>query len=92
PDMLGVLVHEAAHHATTGIGDDYAEREVIAQSVAYLVLDGLGLDAGAVSADYLAGWIGSKPERLSVAIPQIVSTADSFLDAIQHARQAPLAA
>jgi hypothetical protein len=42
PDMLGVLVHEAAHHATTGIGDDYAEREVIAQSVAYLVLDGLG--------------------------------------------------
>ncbi len=92
PDMLGVLVHEAAHHATTGVGDDYAEREVVAQSVAYLVLDGLGLDAGAVSADYLAGWIGTNPERLSVAVSQIISTADAFLDAIKHATHAQIAA
>lgn len=91
-DMLGVLVHEAAHHVTVGVGDDYAEREVIAQSVAYLVLDGLGLDAAAVSADYLAGWIERQPERLSVAVPQIITTADTFLDAIQHAMHAPLAA
>jgi antirestriction protein ArdC len=60
--MLHVLIHELAHALTAAIrqAHDRTERETIAEGVAFVTCTALGLDAGAASFPYIAGYAGQK--------------------------------
>ena len=63
-------VHELAHvilHEHR-LAEARAQVETEAESVAYLVLDAFGLDAGAYSFAYTAGWSGGKAEIVTAAL------------------------
>jgi hypothetical protein len=70
-DVVGqtaTLAHELAHAVLHDGITDYAEKrghyEVEAESVAYVVITGLGLDASACSLPYLASWSGGDTKQL----------------------------
>jgi antirestriction factor ArdC-like protein/uncharacterized protein DUF6782 len=93
-DVVGqtaTLAHELAHALLhDGITDYQARRghyEVEAESVAYVVLTGLGLDASACALPYLAHWSGGDPkqlrelgERVHKASAQLLAVADALAD------------
>lgn len=97
-DVLGqtaTLAHELAHAVLhDGITDYTANRgryEVEAESVAYVVITGLGLDASACSLPYVASWSGGDPkklrelgERVHEASAQLLAVADALADNDRH--------
>lgn len=60
--MLHVLIHELTHALTAAIrqAHDLTERETIAEGVAFVACTALGLDAGATSFPYIAGYAGQQ--------------------------------
>jgi hypothetical protein len=60
--MLHVLIHELAHALTAAIrqAHDRMERETVAEGVAFVACTALGLDAGAASFPYIAGYAGQQ--------------------------------
>jgi hypothetical protein len=60
--MLHVLIHELAHAIIAAIrqAHDRTERETIAEGVAFVACTALGLDAGATSFPYIAGYAGQQ--------------------------------
>lgn len=83
--QVKTLVHELAHASLHDPADvDYAaERgrcEVEAESVAHVVLGGLGLDTGSYSFSYVAGWASGRTEVLRKAAGRVTGEAHRMLD------------
>jgi predicted Zn-dependent protease len=86
--MFTVLVHEAAHELSHGHDDGRHGRdanEVIVQSIAFIVGDAFGIDAGAMSAHYVAGWLRADPEGFKKGQTFIADAARSIIDTIAPA-------
>ena len=81
---LKTLVHEIAHAHLHGKAiPDRSLAEVEAESVAYLVLDALGIDSGGYSFHYVAHWAG-EAEDLLKAGDAAVRTADAIIAAVEE--------
>lgn len=81
-EQLRILAHEYAghircEHETRKISRD--QREVEADSVAYVVLAALGFDISSSSVDYVAGWSNGKTELLREAAETIHRVAAAVL-------------
>lgn len=84
--MFAVLVHEIAHAILHGANDHHSTpvREVEAESVAFIVCRGIGLDTSAMSLPYVAAWgAGEKSvEQIQKSGERIVNAAHKILDAL----------
>lgn len=65
---LAVLLHEAGHcfDPDVSIDHDRADKELVAESTAYIVGTALGLEMGGQVTAYLASWSGSTADLLRV--------------------------
>lgn len=79
------LLHELAHAFDPGCegfnGRDRDERELVAESAAYLVGAGVGLDLGAASTFYAASW-GADTKRLQELAMQVLAVANRLEEAL----------
>ena len=88
---LKTLTHEIAHamlHDPEQIGNeerkDRNEREVEAESVAYVVCQHFGIDTSDYSFGYVAGWSGGKElDELKASLDRIKNTAALIIKAIE---------
>jgi antirestriction protein ArdC len=80
-----VLVHEVAHAILHGQDDHHGrpEREVEAESVAYVVCDALGLDTSGSSFGYVASWAQQAgKDAIKSSADRIARAAKTILDAL----------
>lgn len=86
------LVHELAHALLHEHEPDRALAELEAESVAYVVCQAIGLDAGAYSFGYVASWAGGGEPAIA-AIRQsgerIATTAQSIIGAVEGSAASP---
>jgi antirestriction protein ArdC len=85
------LAHELAHALLHADASDRALAELEAESVAFIVCDALGLDAGTWTFGYVAGWAGGGDEAVAAikaAGARIQRTADQILSALDRAEEA----
>ena len=90
---LKTLIHEIAHsllHSKQPIADardpkhgTYAQGEVEAESVAYVVSRILGFDTSGYTFGYVASWAQNRPEMVDEAIQQITLGVKSILAGIE---------
>lgn len=84
------LIHELAHSLDPrcAIGADATreERELVAESVAYIVSKRLGLDADECSTFYVASW-GSTPKKLEQLAESVTGIAEQVESAIAKAQE-----
>ena len=85
--MLHVLIHELAHALTAAIRQthDRTERETIAEGVAFVACTALGLDAGAASFPYIAGYAGQQDGAAIITrlMDTIQKTAVQIIDVVE---------
>jgi len=87
--QIKTLVHEIGHmlaHDIDTIGDIYAPRELKeceAESIAYVVLNTLGIDTSSYSIGYIAGWTNNEEEILMDSIKAVSKNAKFILDKLQ---------
>jgi antirestriction protein ArdC len=83
--QVKTLAHELAHALLHENTDDRALAELEAESTAYLVCRGLGLDSGEYSFGYVAGWAGGGAKAvaaISASGSAIQRTASAILEGI----------
>lgn len=87
---LKTMIHEIAHgilHVPDFLADQpkqRREKEVEAESVAYVVCQHFGIDTSDYSFGYVAGWSrGQELDELKASLDTIHSTAAEIIDAIQ---------
>ena len=73
-ELAHVLLHEHRLH------EDRSQVEIEADSVAFLVLDAFGFDAGSYSFAYTSGWSGGKAEIVTAALENAKRCAAEILD------------
>jgi antirestriction protein ArdC len=83
------LLHELAHSLDPGCHDGRdnttrAERELVAESVAYVVGKRLGLEMDACSSLYVASW-GGKPDELAKIAHRVLELAERLEAAVTAA-------
>lgn len=85
---IKTLVHEIAHSMLHGRGadgmlDSREEKEVEAESVAYIVCNALGIDTSDYSFGYVAGWsTGKDLKELNKSMEDIRKTANEILEKV----------
>jgi antirestriction protein ArdC len=84
--QVATAIHEAAHALLSLARQDddpklsYAEEEVVAECVAYLAGQALGLDTSVNSTPYLASWgEGEQIERYAALIDRLASRIEAVL-------------
>lgn len=80
-----VLVHEVAHAILHGANDHHGrpEREVEAESVAFVVCDSLGLDTSCKSFGYVASWAqDAGKDAIKSSADRVARAAKTILDAL----------
>jgi antirestriction protein ArdC len=85
-----VLVHEVAHAILHGKEDHHGrpEREVEAESVAYVVCDALGLDTSCKSFGYVASWsVEAGKDAIKSSADRIARASKTILDALLGAEE-----
>ena len=83
--LAATLAHELAHYFTNDDKPCREEGEVIAESVAYIVLGHFGIDAGGYSFGYLAGWSLDDPKLFRQKLGEIQRTAATIIDRLEEA-------
>jgi antirestriction protein ArdC len=81
------LVHELAHALLHG-GDligDRSRQEIEVESVAFIVLDALGMNSDSYSFPYVARWTGGDVQVIAETGARVVSCAKSILDQLETA-------
>lgn len=85
-DKVATLIHELGH-VILGHTDDPADyrahrgrAEVEAESFAYIVAAGLGLDTATYSVAYITGWDTKDPDVLMDSAAHVIKTAHTLLD------------
>ena len=87
---LKTLVHELAH-ALLHADEVFRSREiqeVEVESVAYIVLDAVGLDSSGYSFNYVARWSNGDPEIVKAAAERATACAKSILESLLVSPQA----
>ncbi|MCH8007544.1 MAG: hypothetical protein IIC91_01640 [Chloroflexi bacterium] len=79
------LAHELAHYFTNDDKPCREEGEIIAESVAYIVLGHFGIDAGDYSFGYLASWDTDDAKQFKAQLGQIQKTAATIIDRLEEA-------
>jgi hypothetical protein len=85
--QLKTLVHEYAHsilHAQWQPDVPREQKEVEAESAAYVVCNYFSLDSADYSLAYVAGWSGSDPEEILHYAARIQQAATTIIDLIQQ--------
>lgn len=81
--QVAVLVHELAHVHGARYGElGRAGAEVVAETAAFIVLSGAGLDTGRQSVPYVAGWADAAPKQMAAyaeAVHRIAATIERDL-------------
>ena len=83
--LAATLAHELAHYFTNDDKQCREEGEVIAESVAYIVLGHFGIDAGGYSFGYLASWDTDDAKQFKAQLGQIQKTAATIIDRLEEA-------
>jgi hypothetical protein len=88
--MAATLAHELAHAVTRDAmtSQPRGVREMVAESLAYAVCSGFGVDLSLRSVDNIAGWghpQGHDPEAFRVGMAAIHDGAAALIDAIEAA-------
>ena len=78
------LLHEAAHVALGHTASD-RRSEVEAESVAYVVLNELGVDSALYSFGYVASWSGGDMSVVSAAAKSVTATATDLSERVEAA-------
>src|SRR5215213_4030173 len=85
--MLHILIHELAHALTaaTRQAHDRAERETIAEGVAFIVCTAIGLDVGAYAFPYIAGYADRKEGAAIITrlMDTIQKTATQIIEVVE---------
>lgn len=97
---LATLLHEAAHalHWTKyqeGEGENFkkrAYREIVAESVAYIAAEAIGLDTSEHADMYVGIHAVRQPELLDAALPIVQKIAHDLIEAIQRTEEVQVAA
>lgn len=76
-ELAHVLLHDGTEYATGCRG----RAEVEAESVAYVVCSGAGLDTDRYSFPYVASWAGGDPERIRATADAVIGCARQILAA-----------
>jgi hypothetical protein len=82
---LSILIHELAHAMGVSSKDadlTYAEAEVLAECVAYVVCASIGLDTSGQAVPYMTGWAQSSTEVMTVRAQLINDAAKVLEDAL----------
>ena len=82
-DRVSTLTHELAHHFTS-TDCNRPDGEIIAESVAYIVADALGLDTGRYSFGNVTTWAGGDLSKMRTLGAAIQKTADTLLTALEN--------
>jgi len=82
-DRVSTLTHELAHHFTA-TDCTRPDGEIIAESVAYIVADALGLDSGRYSFGYVATWASGDLSKMRTLGSSIQKTANTLLTALEN--------
>ncbi len=93
PNAFAVLAHEVAHAIMHGTEDRHTrpEREVEAESVAFIVCHALGCDTSNAAFGYVAGWAGKGTDaarKVQESGERILKAANKILDALFTAQEA----
>lgn len=84
------MAHELAHAMLHGPQEDQparqcrADAEVEAESVAFIVMDAFGVDAGAYSFGYVAGWSGKDPDAVKRSGQAVTRTSKKILEEVER--------
>lgn len=86
---LKTEIHELAHvmlHRPDQRPDGLSRErmEVEAESVAYVVCDTVGVDAGEYSIPYVANWAGANADTVRATAERVLGTARSIVASIEH--------
>lgn len=79
--MVHELAHEMMHQDPANRPKDKTVREAEAEAVAYVVCQGIGLDANTASSDYIQPYNGDK-KTLMASLGRIQKTAGEILEAV----------
>jgi antirestriction protein ArdC len=79
--MVHELAHEMLHQDPTNRPNDKTVREAEAEAVAYVVCQGIGLDANTASSDYIQLYDGDK-KTLMASLERIQRTAAKILEGV----------
>lgn len=79
--MVHELAHEMLHQDAANRPKDKTVREAEAEAVAYVVCQGIGLDANTASSDYIQLYDGDK-KTLMASLERIQRTAGEILEAV----------
>ena len=83
--LAATLAHELAHYFTHDDKPCREEGEIIAESVAYIVLGHFGIDAGGYSFGYLASWDTDDAKQFKAQLGQIHNTAPTIIYRLEGA-------
>jgi alkylated DNA nucleotide flippase Atl1 len=90
--LTKTLVHEAAHYAAGHAGGmDRGAAEVVAECSAFVVMDRYGVDTGAYSFTYAAGWAKGDARLLKQAMGDIKQVSGTLINAIEQTTYEPTA-
>jgi hypothetical protein len=79
------LAHVLLHHPQSRPDGLSRERiEVEAESVAYVVCDTLGVDAGDYSIPYVANWAGANADTVRATAERVLGTARVIVTGVEH--------
>jgi hypothetical protein len=88
PQALKTEIHELGHvllhhpeHRTDGLSRE--RMEVEAESVAYVVCDTLGVDAGDYSIPYVANWAGANADIVRATAERVLNTARGIVAGLE---------
>lgn len=86
-DVLKTLIHEIAHARTAQQRGDFTvnDREIQAESIAYVVSQNLGLDTSKYSFGYVAAYVESKdPKQLRHSLEVIRKTSHNLINELEE--------
>ncbi len=83
------LAHELGHHFAEHRVNGHCreEGEIIAESVAYIVLRHFGLDAGGYTFGYLASWDTDDDKHFKAQLAEIQHTAATIIDRLEECQR-----
>ena len=88
--IVKTLIHEFAHATLhSGTKKSREQKEIEAESIAFIVSDFLGIDTSGYSFDYVSSWsYGMKTEQLQDVLENIQDSANEIIGKIQTAMEA----
>ena len=87
--MLSTLIHETAHRMTHGAlggrASSYAQHEVVAEAVTFIVCDWFGIESLTPSTEYVAGWLTHDTAAFKRGMTLIQKTAHELIETMERA-------